>query len=44
MMRRNGEVVNEMEFRMSSAGNRLSPQLRAKAMKGFFQFTRRACD
>jgi hypothetical protein len=44
MMRRNGEIVNEMEFRMSSAGNRLSPQLRATAMKGFFQFTRRACD
>jgi len=44
MMRRNGEVVNEMEIERSSAGNRLSPQLRATTVKGFFQFIGRACD
>jgi hypothetical protein len=36
MMRRNDEIVNEMEFRMSSPGKRLSPQLPAMTMKGFF--------
>jgi len=41
MMRRNDEIVNEMEFRMLSADKRLSPHLQAMAMKGFFQSIRR---
>jgi hypothetical protein len=38
MMRRNDEIVNEMEFRMLSACNGLSSHLQATAMKGFFPF------
>jgi hypothetical protein len=41
MMRRNDEIVNEMEFRMLSACNGLSSHLPATAMKGFFQSIRR---
>jgi hypothetical protein len=42
MMRRNDEIVNEMEFRMLSACNGLSSHLQATAMKGFFPLPERA--
>jgi hypothetical protein len=35
MMRRGREGVNEMEFRMFDARDRLRPRSEAKAMKGF---------
>jgi hypothetical protein len=40
MMRRDAAIVNEMEFRMSSALRGLSPRLRSATMKRFLRMKR----